>query len=336
MKTIERLFLPLDWIKYFEDSLKTAGFKKNLSYLMKLFLIADFFLSLILIFLLKDLFQYYKSANIFLSFISYYILTFFIVFAVLIVVLYSWISYNKSVRRNEIENVLGDYFQLVAANVGAGMTIDQALLYAVRGRFGRLADEMELVAKKVMAGERLDKALKDFANKYDSNVLQKSIVLLIESLESGGEIADLINKIAWNIRQNQIMRQEITSSVTTYTIFIGFAGLVAAPLLFALSHRIVIVMSGLTSKIDLSSAAGVSTQLPIQNIGQGIGESEFKWFAFACLFFIGLFSSMIISLVKKGNIKDGLKNVPVFIAVSIGLFLIFSVILTSMFSSIGI
>ena len=140
MKTIERLFLPLDWINYFENSLKRAGFKKNLSYLMKLFLISDFFISIILLFLLKDLFQYYKSANIFLSFMSYYIITFFVVFAVLIVVLYSWISYTKSVRRNEIENVLGDYFQLVAANVGAGMTIDQALLYAVKGRFRRLSE----------------------------------------------------------------------------------------------------------------------------------------------------------------------------------------------------
>ncbi|MBS3150214.1 type II secretion system F family protein [Candidatus Woesearchaeota archaeon] len=336
MKTIERLFLPLMWIKYFEDSLKLAGVKKSLAGILKIFLIADFILSFLILIVFKDLFQYYKSSSAVLSFLSYYVLVFFGFFILFMVIFYSWVAYTKVMRKNEIEAVLGDYFQLVAANVGAGMTIDQALLYSIRGRFGRLADDMQTVSKRVMAGVSLDKALMDFASSYESNILEKSMILLVESLESGGEVAGLINKIAWNIRQNQIMKQEISSSVTTYSIFIGFAALAAAPMLFALSHRIIIVMGDLTSNLDLSSAAGVSTKLPIHNIGSGIGAGEFKLFAFASLFFISIFASMIISLVRKGNIKEGLKSIPIFVFVSIGLFLIFSVILTSLFASVGI
>ena len=45
---------------------------------------------------------------------------------------------------------------------------------------------------------------------------------------------------------------------------------------------------------------------------------------------------MIISVVKKGSVKEGLKNIPIYFIVSIILFLIFSVILTGLFGSIGI
>ena len=132
------------------------------------------------------------------------------------------------------------------------------------------------------------------------------------------------------------MKKEIAGSVTMYTIFIGFASLIAAPLLYSLSHRIIIVMSDLTGKIDLSSAVSVSTKLPIQTIGSGITATDFKIFAFIMLFITSLFSGLIISVVKKGSIKEGLKNIPVYIVVSMLLFLIFSVILTSLFGKIGI
>ena len=116
----------------------------------------------------------------------------------------------------------------------------------------------------------------------------------------------------------------------------GFAALVAAPLLFSLSHRIIITMSDLTKNIDFSSTAGVSTKLPIQNIGAGIDVGEFKIFALISLFFISVFASMIISLVKKGSVKEGMKSIPVFVVVSIGLFLLFSIILTSLFAGVGL
>tara|TARA_Y100000034_G_scaffold113229_1_gene147966 strand:+ start:438 stop:1451 length:1014 start_codon:yes stop_codon:yes gene_type:complete len=337
MKTVERLFLTVNLIEKINKQFRISGIKVKLHALLLRAVIVDFVISLITLFVFRDLFQYYKGVNIFISFLSYLAIVFFIIFAVFAFFFYGWLTYKKVKRRNQIENVLSDYLELVSANVGAGMTIDQALWYAVRDKFGILAEEMETVAKKIMAGEELDKALLEFTEKYDSPILKKSFVLLIESLESGGEIASLISKIAWNVKENQIMKKQIAANVTMYTMFIGFAALVAAPLLYSLSHRIIIVMSDLTGKIDLSSAtATVSTKLPIQSIGQGISATDFKIFAFVMLFITSLFSGMIISTVKKGSIKEGLRNIPIYVIVSMLLFLIFSVILTSLFSGIGV
>jgi pilus assembly protein TadC len=337
MKTIERLFLPLSLIKEINRQLSISGLKVRLNILLLRLVITDFILSFIILIFFRDLFQFYKGVNVFISFISYFALIFFVIFILFAFFFYGWLTYKKVKRRNEIEDVLSDYLELVAANVGAGMTIDQALWYAVREKFGVLAEEMETVAKKIMAGSELNEAISEFTDKYDSPVLKKSFVLLIESIESGGEIATLINKIAWNVKENQIMKKEIAGNITMYTIFIGFATLIAAPLLYSLSHRIIIVMSELTGKIDLSSATStISTKLPIQAIGQGITATDFKIFALIMLVITSLFSGMIISVVKKGSVKEGLKNIPIYAIVSVILFLIFSVILTGLFGGLGI
>jgi Flp pilus assembly protein TadB len=335
MKIIERLFLPLRLIENLNKQLRVAGLKINLSKLLIWFIIIDFVISFITLIIFRDLFQYYKSVNVFISFLGYLIIIFFSILVFFAFLFYAWLTYKKVRRRNEIEDVLPDYLELVAANVGAGMTIDQALWYAIRDKFGVLADEMEIVAKKIMAGKEIDKAIYEFTEKYDSSILKKSFILLIESLESGGEIASLINKIAWSVKENQIMKKEIAANVTMYTMFISFASIIVAPLLYALSHRIIILMTNLTSTLDLSSVTTISTKLPLQTIGQGITASDFKVFAFIMLFVTSLFSGMIISTVKKGSVKEGLKSLPFYVIIPFLLFLIFSVVLTSLFSNIG-
>src|SRR3989344_2065810 len=97
--------------------------------------------------------------------------------------------------------------------------------------------------------------------------------ILVEGLEAGGEVAALINKIASNIKENQILKKELAADVLTYAIFIGFASVLAAPFLFALSHRIIIVMMEVTSKIDISSISTVSSKVALKS-GQGVTPSD--------------------------------------------------------------
>jgi len=336
MNRLERFFLTANLLDRLEKNIRSAGISKDLHFIIIRLLIINIAFSIVILFIFFKSITEYSGLELVISIISYYIISFFLAFAILIVLFFMYLGLRKYKRKKEVEEVLPDYLQLVATNIGSGMTIDQALWYAVRSRFGILAFEMELVAKKIMGGAELKEALMDFSDSYDSDILKKSIVLLIEGLEAGGEVAELISKISWNIKETQIMRKEVSADVTTYVIFITFAAIVAAPLLFALSHRIIIVMSEVTSKMDFSNVASVGTKLPIQNIGKGLNPKEFKNFAFICLSITGLFSAMIISSVRKGNVKEGVRLIPIFIAISLVLFLIFSSLLSYFFGGIGL
>ncbi len=236
------------------------------------------------------------------------------------VLLYVFLDLRIYNRKMELEEVLPDYLQLTASNIKAGMTIDRALWYAVRPRFGVLANEIEMVAKETMRGVDLKDALQMFANKYDSPLLKRSMSLLIEGIESGGEIGTLLNKISINIQENKIMKREMAANVSTYVIFISFATIAAAPGLFALSGVLIRVISSLGGAMGDSAGSGVGG-FAISFSGSGIEYGDFKIFAIVSLIISSFFASMIIATIMKGNAKAGIKYIPIFIISTLLIFL---------------
>lgn len=274
-----------------------------------------------------------KYGVLYLSFVMF--LVWAVIFIILLLSL--WLLFYVIVdlrvfkRKVGIEEVFADFLQLTSANIRAGMPIDQALWYAVRPQFGVLANEIEIVAKETMSGEDLESALKKFADKYDSVMLKRSINLLVEGIEAGGEIGGLLNKIAMDIQESKILKKELAANVTTYVIFISFATIVAAPLLFALSSHLLSIINNIMSKIDIPSGV---TSFSINLSGGGMSINDFRIFAITCLIITSYFSSIIIATIKKGEIKAGLRYIPIFMISTVLLFLIFSIVIGKMFGSI--
>ncbi len=260
--------------------------------------------------------------TILLSIVALWILVFVVLLFVIWILFYIAVDLRIFKRRVNIEDVLPDYLQLTASNIKAGMTIDRALWYAVRPRFGVLAKEIETVAKETMRGEDLKAALQKFVDKYDSVLLKRSISLLIEGLEAGGEIGDLLNKIAINIQENKLMRKEMAASVTTYVIFISFATIAAAPVLFALSGVLIQVINSLGTTLGGVTSTASATGFALSFSGIGIQYRDFRIFAIVSLIISSFFSAVIIATLKKGSARLGFKYIPIFIFTTITLFLI--------------
>jgi pilus assembly protein TadC len=272
---------------------------------------------------------YYFSANygiswgtIAASMLVLWILVFVLLIFAMWIMFYMAVDLKIFRRKVDIEEVLPDFLQLAASNINAGMTIDRALWYAVRPRFGVLAKEIEIVAKETMGGVDLKTALDRFASRYDSIVLKRSISMLNEGVEAGGKIGDLLNRIATNIQEQRAMLKEMSANVTTYVIFITFATVVAAPFLFALSQVLIEVVKNLGSALGSSSSVAGGVGLSISFSGTGVTESDFRIFAIVSLIITSLFSAMMISTIKKGNIKSGVRYIPIFIFISLTLYFI--------------
>lgn len=223
-------------------------------------------------------------------------------------------------RRVSIEEVLPDFLQLTAANIRAGMTPDKALWYAVRPRFGVLANEIETVAKETMSGESLATSLYRFADKYDSQLLKRSVNLLVEGMEAGGELGEVLNKVANNIQETRILQKEMSANVTTYVIFITVAVVVGAPILLALSHELLVILGTITSSIDIPASVSSAGIFSLSNVA--INPSDFKTFAIIMLTITSFFSALMIAIIKKGTAKDGIKYIPTFIISSLAIYLL--------------
>lgn len=249
------------------------------------------------------------------------------IFVLAWVVIYIFLDLKIFNRTLQIEEVLPDFLQLTSANISAGMPIDRALWFAVRPRFGILAKEIEEVAKATITGEDLSKALLDFSKKYDSTMLKRSVSLLIEGMQSGGEIAELLNKISLNIQETKILKKEMSANVMTYVIFIGFATAVAAPILFALAGQLLIIIKSLIGLLAFDPSSAGSGSFTLSLSSDAVSIADFRIFSLVTLFISALFSSFIISVIRKGSIKEGIRFVPMIILATLVLYFIASWIL---------
>ncbi|MBW3012099.1 type II secretion system F family protein [Candidatus Woesearchaeota archaeon] len=279
-------------------------------------------------------FEFYRLFNKIVLFISVIVISFFIFYAVYWLLFISVINLRIYYRMRQIEANLPDYLGFTAANLRAGMPIDKALWLAIRPRFGPLAKEMEIVAKRTMSGDDLNEALNKFANKYDSKLLKRAVSLLNEGLSAGGKISDLISRISWNLDEVTIMKKEISANVMNYVIFIGFATLIAAPLLFGLCAMLLSIITSLQGILGSATQVASTQAIPVTFMQTGVTLKDFNIYAYLSLGITASFSSMIISIIRKGNIKDGLKYIPIFALLSILLYIAASRILGLLFSGI--
>jgi Flp pilus assembly protein TadB len=268
---------------------------------------------------------------IFFIIIGIWILGYAIILILEFLLVYLYLDNRTYKRKKELEAVLADFLQLTSSNISAGMPVDKALWFAVRPKFGVLAREIEEVAKATLTGEDLAKALKTFAAKYDSVVLNRSISLLLEGMQGGGEIADLLNKIALNIQQTRIMKKQMAADVLTYVIFITFASVLISPFLFALSTQLLTVITTILGNIG-SQGSNIG-MFSISTSGT-LKVSDFKWFVILMLFIGSTFSSLIIATIQKGNAREGIKRIPVAFVISLALYLLADLIMGSLLGSL--
>jgi len=231
-----------------------------------------------------------------------------------------------------MEEMLPDFLQVVSSNLKGGMSFENALLGSIKPRFSVLANEMAEVSKKVMTGHDIGEALSDLGHKYNSPMLRRTIDLMITELEGGGEVANLIDRIVDDLKEIKVLKEEISASAIAYMIFISAIVIVIAPLLFSLSFNLLIVILNFVSK--LSAVTANVDALPFSVSETAVNPIHFRNFSIAAIVVISLFSSLIVSIVEKGNIRAGLKYIPIFVFGSLIMYFIFMKILSLVFSGL--
>ena len=188
-------------------------------------------------------------------------------------------------------------------------------MLSARPEFGPLEKQIREVAKIAMSGTGLDEALKTISKNMRSKMLERTINLLIEGLKSGGEFATLLENIALDIKDLSILQKEVRASVTMYGMFIAIAAIAGAPLLFGVSTHLIDQISSITSQIDMPEQAVASLPLSI-NLSAPPSSEFLFYFAMALIAMTSAFASLIMGLIMKGEEKEGLRYVPIFIIVA--------------------
>lgn len=255
-------------------------------------------------------------------------------FAILFVLGATWYFYLTMLiyhRTKQMEEMLPDYLTLVSTSLKGGYAFERSLWSAIKPEFGILAKEIGLVSKRVMTGNDVSVAMMDFAQKYESPLLRRSLDLIIGELESGGRVVDVIDRVIIDLKKTKSIKEEMVANTLTYVIFISALVMFIMPLLFALSFVLFKVIThflgNISSSMQTAPVAGISLR------GGGIDPADYERFSYMAIAVIATFSALIVSIIEKGDMRGGIKYVPMFLFTSEIVYFICSLLLAKIFST---
>ena len=343
-----RAFLPEKWRMNLERRVAQAGIRKKPYFYFGIFFYALIAIMILVYFLFVRVYitgmtiKYHTIIFVLLNF------TYTIVFAfgfLISVIAIAWFFYQyfleyKIISRTKAaEAVLEDYLRYVSENLRGGMNFEKSLWSSIRPEFGVLAEEMELVTKKVMTGTSLDRALSDFTEKYDSPMLKRSFDILGESLQGGGQISAIIDDLVTNLSKLKELKAELVTTNMSYTIFINAVVVFITPFLFALATQFVFVLNRIGSKVG-----GALSNAQSSNVGGGLAGfnfsgasldlASFKHFAVGVLIVNSIGASILIAIINKGDWKQVGTSIFVYPLFSSALYLTIAFFASRLFGSL--
>lgn len=252
-------------------------------------------------------------------------------FVLILFIFYIRLVLQADKRAREAENSLPDALQLMATNLRAGLTTDKAFLVSAREEFGSLNFEFKKVAKEIATGKDLSTSLSDMSKRIRSNIVARTIDLIIFGITSGGELASLLEESASSLRQQLLTKKQIHSSVFMYTIFIFIAVGFISPFLFSLSTVLTEIMGSILGGVE-AIPTEVATKVPLAISAVLISSSFIKFFAITLIIISAILSSLVLGLINSGEEKDGLKYIPFLIVISLSVFFLVKIFIKGLLS----
>lgn len=219
-------------------------------------------------------------------------------------------------RASVTEEVLPEALALMATNLKSGLTPDRALLMTARPEFGPLEKEMRMVAKESLTTIPFEDALMEIARKFNSMTIGRTMKLVSEGIKRGGEISTILESTAKHIREINALKRHIAAEATLQMLFIMFAAVIAAPLMFGTSTVIIEKISSLGVGSDIEAPRGVGASLP-KTAAIAPAAQYMLHYAVAAVTLNSLFASFIVGLIKEGKKVSGLRYFPVILLVSL-------------------
>ena len=250
------------------------------------------------------------------------------------ITLYALLVVTANKRTALMEDALPDFLGFMASNIRSGVTHDRALLLSARKEFGPLTREIDFAAKEVLAGKRLADALIDMTKKIRSEGIVKTIRLLVQGINSGGDLAELLETTSSDLRRFSSVRKDVNATLLLYQLFIFAAATFGAPLLYAVTNFLVTILFRIRTSASVEAAPeGLQTTSTL--LGASLLSPDIVfWFSIAAIIITSVFAALAGGVIAKGKESEGYSSIPLFIALSLAVFFLTRAFLESMLSAL--
>lgn len=121
----------------------------------------------------------------------------------------SYVSSKKAKRLKQFSNQLGDALTLFANSLRAGFSFLQAVSSVAREMPEPISKEFTRLLKEMSLGLSVEKALENLLKRVPQDDLELLIIAILIQKEVGGNLAEIVDTIAFTIRERITIQREI-------------------------------------------------------------------------------------------------------------------------------
>ena len=212
----------------------------------------------------------------------------------------NYLVYKRQKRADSIEDELADYLLQISSLLNAGMALESSFDEVSKNMDGYLDDEIKRALIEIKMGKTFNEAFMDITKRCDSYNLNKAIQIIVNTKESGGNLSEILEVMADDIRQTQLLKKNKKTSVMMSVMFLLVSAIIATPFSFATIQIYTVFLESVgrtNSLIDV---------IPIASNGYIIIHS--------------LLVSILIAIVMESNYKKSIKWIVIILPSSMVVF----------------
>ncbi len=198
-------------------------------------------------------------------------------------------------RRAEIEEVLPDALHHMAVSIRTGMVLEAVIQEIAEAEYGALSDEFSQITLEMRRGRPLRDALLAFSTRTGSKQIERAMRLLLEGIESGGPISDVLEEVSEDIRAVRMIQRERKSLTSQQVSFLAMASLMAGPFVMGVVGALPTIMT------QAMAGTGGAEQFPMEEINSIMTALSFYVVAQA------ISGGIMMGVVMYGDFKKGFK-----------------------------
>lgn len=235
--------------------------------------------------------------------------------------LLDFLAENK--RQKEIETKFLEFVRNLVETVGSGIPIPQAVKHVAEEDYGALSPYIKKLANQLEWGIPVHEALKRFSYDTKNAVIKRSMAIVIQAEESGGDMGDVLQSVSNSVIEVKQLKEEMKASSYSQTmqgyvvffVFLGIMLLLEVKLLPKIADMAVDIGTG------LSGAGGV---LSVAGAAAAKSNLNFSMIFTALILIQGLFAGLMIGKFSEGHFKDGIKHAVILVITSALIMLTFA------------
>ena len=228
-------------------------------------------------------------------------------FALAILVIMLGMPYmKKQAIVDSIERNFSDALKQMADTLKAGDTYESALREVANSDYGRLSEEMSLALRRLEEGENLETALNGFAQRVDSRLVRRTILIVLDSVRTGASLSDILDEISDDVRDFQRLKDDRKSNTTMQFLFLVAAGGIIAPMIFGEINAVMGSLSNIT----------LQTMTAAQKVAADAASGFMVIMIQFYLIIEVMGSGAMMSIIREGKLNKSVIYIPVLLLIA--------------------